>query len=430
MRATMPGYRRALVALLVAVALAAAGWAETPARGGPPVYREAPDDPPAAVDPRADRQARSPGGRISFGSYTSVQVNIDEVGQNILGDAANEPSIAVNPLDGSELVIGWRQFDNLASNFRQAGWAHSSDGGATWTFPGVLEDGVFRSDPVLDTDLDGTFFYESLTESLADMDVWRSTDSGLSWLGPVPAFGGDKNWLTVDKTALPTSGHLYGIWQRFFGCCGVDTVTRSTDGGVTFESPEAPPSSTTFGTLAVGVDGSLYAAGIEGVSFQNFDVFVVDRRTPAGQWSGGPVDLGGSMSFGGAPNPVGLLGQANVAVDHSSGPTGGNVYLLASVDPPGADPMDVHLARSTDNGASWSAPIRINDDTSTSAFQWLGAHAVAPNGRIDVIWYDTRNTGASTVSELFYAYSWDGGETWFENVQVSPSFVTTIGLPN
>lgn len=41
--------------------------------------------------------------------------------------------IAVDPLDGDTLVIGWRQFDNVSSNFRQAGWAYSRDGGPTWS---------------------------------------------------------------------------------------------------------------------------------------------------------------------------------------------------------------------------------------------------------------------------------------------------------
>jgi len=81
--------------------------------------------------------------------HISVQVNVDGNGGNIIGDAANEPSIAVSPVDRTKIAIGWRQFDTITSNFRQAGRGYSTDGGRTWTFPGVLEPGVFRSDPVL-----------------------------------------------------------------------------------------------------------------------------------------------------------------------------------------------------------------------------------------------------------------------------------------
>jgi len=44
-----------------------------------------------------------------YGSFLSFQVNVDAQGNNILGDAANEPSIAVDPTDGNKITIGWRQ---------------------------------------------------------------------------------------------------------------------------------------------------------------------------------------------------------------------------------------------------------------------------------------------------------------------------------
>jgi hypothetical protein len=56
------------------------------------------------------------------------------------------------------MVIGWRQFNSVTSNFRQSGNGYTTDGGTTWTFPGVLENNVFRSDPVLGSDDTGRFF--------------------------------------------------------------------------------------------------------------------------------------------------------------------------------------------------------------------------------------------------------------------------------
>jgi hypothetical protein len=253
----------------------------------------------------------------------------------------------------------------------------------------------------------------------------------------VPAFGGDKNWMTVDTSGGVGDGHVYGIWQRFACCCGSNTVTRSTDSAQTFEPPVQATRNPTFGTMAVGPEGELYAAEIDGTFFQDLTQFVIAKSTDASNpavtptFAGSQVELGGSMVVGGTPNPDRLMGQANVAVDHSGSPSRGNVYLLASVDPPGSDPMDVHLIRSTDEGASWTAPIRVNDDPAgNDAWQWFGAHAVAPNGRIDVIWNDTRNTGASNTSELFYAYSYDAGDTWSRNIPVSAAFNSHLGWPN
>jgi hypothetical protein len=140
-----------------------------------------PEDPPAAID-RA-QQERSPGRIVRRGAFTSVQVNVDSLGQNIVGDAANETSIAVDPNDPSRMVVGWRQFDSVSSNFRQAGWAYSHDGGATWTFPGSIDAGVFRSDPVVGVDATGVFYYYSLREPGGNFvnDMYRSTDGGVTW---------------------------------------------------------------------------------------------------------------------------------------------------------------------------------------------------------------------------------------------------------
>ena len=105
------------------------------------------------------RLGSSPQMLSRFGAFMSYQANVDSNGQNILGDAANEPSITVDPTNHDRMAIGWRQFDTVASNFRQAGWGYTTNGGASWTFPGVLQENVFQSDPVLRSDVIGRFFY-------------------------------------------------------------------------------------------------------------------------------------------------------------------------------------------------------------------------------------------------------------------------------
>ena len=55
---------------------------------------------------------------------------------------------------------------------------------------------------------------------------------------------------------------------------------------------------------------------------------------------------------------------------------------------------------------------------------------VAPNGRIDSVWLDTRNAANNTDSQLFYSFSTDAGMTWSPNVAVSNSFNPFLGYPN
>src|SRR5437899_12290193 len=156
------------------------------------------DNPPA---PYIYRLETSPRMVSPHGVFISYQANVDANGNNIVGDAANECSISVDPTNGSRMAIGWRQFNNVTSNFRQGGWGYTTDAGTTWTFPGVLEDNVFRSDPVTNSDETGNFFYLSLRQTFYD-DIWRSINGGQSWtrstVGDVT--GGDKEWFTIDTT--------------------------------------------------------------------------------------------------------------------------------------------------------------------------------------------------------------------------------------
>jgi hypothetical protein len=390
---------------------------------------EFPDD--EYVPVQREEQQTFPAYNYSTADFFMVQVNVDQLGQNILDDAANEPSIAVDPTNPNNMAIGWRQFDNISSNFRQAGYAYSTDGGQTWTFPGVIEPGIFRSDPVLDADNDGTLFYYSLsTASGYTCEVFKSTNGGATWINPVSAYGGDKGWMTIDRTGSPGEGNIY-----CFSRDGVSTtivMTRSIDGGQNFQPLVNVQQNPGRGTIAVGVDGELYAAGR---SFNNGQ-FVIARSSNAPDSQATPVfefstqlNLGGQYSAYAGPNPGGLLGQTIVACNNFGGSGDSSVYVLSSVDPSGTDPLDVYFIRSTDRGLSWSSPVRVNDDPGTSAWQWFGTMSVAPNGRIDVVWLDTRDNPGTYLSSLYYSFSVDNGQTWSQNERLSDAFDPHLGWP-
>ncbi|PYI82428.1 MAG: hypothetical protein DME26_17705, partial [Verrucomicrobia bacterium] len=122
---------------------------------------------------------------------TSYQINVNAANQNIVGDAANEPSFCVDPTNPNRMAVGWRQFDTTNSNFRQSGVAYTTNGGLNWTFPGNLEPGTFRSDPVLAADVDGIFYYLGISNANTfACDLLRSTDGGATWQSAGPALGG------------------------------------------------------------------------------------------------------------------------------------------------------------------------------------------------------------------------------------------------
>src|SRR5205823_1267501 len=228
------------------------------------------DNPPAP--PR--KIETSPRMISQFGVFTSYQANVDQNGQNILGDAANECVIAVDPTDGNKMTIAWRQFNDVTSNFRQGGWGYTTNGGLNWTFPGVLQNNVFRSDPVTNSNEIGQFFYLSLQSNVSQSffcdDLWRSTNGGQSWTllsGERGGGGGDKEWFTIDKTNGSGHGFQYQSDDGINCSGGGVEFQRSTDGGVTWQAPIVVPNGTDLGTLDVDTNGNLF---IGGEGFSNF----------------------------------------------------------------------------------------------------------------------------------------------------------------
>jgi len=397
------------------------------------MHREVQDD-PYKPNPFGNKKT-SPAKKYNSTGIFTTQVNVNLNGENILGDAANEPSLGVDPTNPDRMVIGWRQFDNVFSNFRQAGYAYTIDAGETWTFMGTIETGIFRSDPVLDFDSDGFAYYNSLTSNsgIYTCKVFKSEDGGALWNTGVEAHGGDKQWMTIDRSGGPGAGNIYSFWTSYYSSCYPGFFTRSIDAGNSFEWCEEVTGNPYWGTMTVGNDGELYIAG----SGNTGGIVVVKSTTaldpgvPVTWDFATQVEMDGYITSGISVNPIGLLGQASIDVDRSNGPGRGNVYVLASmVRIFNSDSADVMFSKSTDGGLTWSYPVRINDDPGTDHYQWFGTMSTAPDGRIDAVWLDTRDAPTGSVlSALYYSYSIDQGETWSINERLSELFDPHVGWP-
>ncbi len=391
-----------------------------------------------------DKPVRTgPSGLFPAGPFMSIQANVDGNGNNVIGDAANEPSIGVDPLAPNRIVVGWRQFDTINSNFREAGFSSSIDGGRTWSGMGEIESGIFRSDPVVKFDDEGNAYYASLTITNQNEflnDTFISTDGGQTWPTKSFAFGGDKLWFAIDDFTHNGPAKIYQGWNIAGNEFFPNQFNRSLDGGFTFTQPtEYDPGTSrqpTFGQVAVGPDGAVYVVG--GWNGGPGDILWIARSDDAQDpnvntptFSIATIDLSGGAGFAffggnGSPNPQGLLAQANISVDPSSGDV---IVVVPTFGIFSGGSVNVTMFKSTDRGDTWGAPVRCNDETS-GVWNWFGTMSCAPNGRIDVVLNSNRdNPNSARQNKSYYTFSADGGQTWSDDQEISPQWDSHIGWP-
>ncbi len=81
---------------------------------------------------------------------------------------------------------------------------------------------------------------------------------------------------------------------------------------------------------------------------------------------------------------------------------------------------DVSYRRSTDGGATWSDAKTINDDDPAQLYTQVSPNlTVAPNGRLDLAWWDFRHDDGSFSNDVYLVSSGDNGVTWSRNTRVT-----------
>ncbi len=346
--------------------------------------------------------------------------------QNIMitnNRSPEEPSIFINPQNTTEIVAG----SNIDNVF------HSSDGGYTWDTDVLVSPpyGVW-GDPVIIADTAGDFYFFHLSNPsngnwIDRIVCQKSTDGGKTWnTGSYMGLNGtkaqDKQWAVVDHE----TNTIYVTWTQFdqYGSSSPEhkssiMFSKSTDGGMTWSPAKkinevdgdcVDDDNTTEGAVpAVGPNGEVYVAwaGPEGLVF--------DRSTDGGEhWLDddiiiGPFPNGWAFDIPGISRCNGL---PITLCDLSEGPNRGTIYVNWTDQRNGEDDTDVWLAKSEDGGFSWSDPIRINDDEPghQQFLTWMDIDQTT--GELWFVFYDRRaHSSSSNLTDVYMAYSKDGGET-------------------
>src|SRR5439155_670829 len=124
--------------------------------------------------------------------------------------------------------------------------------------------------------------------------------------------------------------------------------------------------------------------------------------------------------------------ETELAWDRPGGPHSGRLYLLfTSEQPQESNDMDIQVQHSEDNGSTWTSPVRVNDDTTTTRSQFNPRIALDPTtGNLAVAWYDCRkdkgnhhfgdtNGIPNDDITIWGSYSTDGGGTFTPNRRIS-----------
>jgi hypothetical protein len=368
---------------------------------------------------------------------------------------------------GDRTVVDNFNDHNASFGGSYGGTSYSLDNGSTWTQiippPFASGHGQNFGDPIVvfNQKLD-KWFAGDLASGCGGQGIglWTSPD-GINWSVVNPCVhsnsGDDRESMWVDNNVFSRAyGRMYISYNNFNVGGGALIVLTSNDGTtwtshtlqnsfirdvqVTGAPPGPPPPN-------VGYNSPVFVAAMDemsgGLTTRQNHMF---RSIDGGNtWTGvtmGPVfnavgdGTCASNSYFARVFPIWRhMGWGEPGV----GPGGVVHYAYAGQGTAAQDHGDIFYQRSADNGVTWSAPIKLNDDTGGQfKTQWMPSLSVnynlaafTPPKDVTVSWYDRRAaTSACSVAtdpgcsyERYGVQSTDNGATFGPNFAISDQLI-------
>jgi hypothetical protein len=388
--------------------------------------------------------------------------------------AESEIHAAMNPRDTNNIIVSPIRWD-MSTNTLSCPIYYTRDFGATWSksaFLNNLKNPTHRilggGDPIFAFDADGNAYFTWIalyTNARMDSVYWGmywaySTDGGATWTReqndaiahaetkpPMPPPFGiyylpmvyDKQWMAVDRSNSPYRNTVYTALVAMppMGGGGNIILVRKPAGSAPVVSTPANVSDGSFQLVqfaSIDVDGN----GSVHVSFfgtkNGASYALYHSRSDDGGRSFSPATKISDIhihrfSPDAQQDSIAGVGRSrlypcpHIVVDKGTGPNAGTIYAVWAADGTTQRELhglDIHFSRSTDNGATWAAPIIVNDDErNMKRHQFHPSMTINERGVVTVTWYDRRTSANDRLTTYQIAHSFDGGRTFSTNRAVT-----------
>jgi hypothetical protein len=433
-----PVYRIAIALAILVLALATAGSALGARPGAAPSPAAA--SAPATDGPAGPRKLPPPQSAITPApgnpNYRPFACVAPVVNASQRTGNEDESFVVINRTNPNNIVA----FSNLAtanSIFR----AYTMDGGTTWT-RGTVATNVACCDGQAVFDSFGNLFLVYINGAVNQINLIVSTDGGATFSVPISVGNG-----SVDQPSIAVgNGSVWIDWNSSGNMVARGApVTGLGVVGVFGAQQSIPSASGSFGGIAVGPGpnggkvmvtyqsptggqgpATIYVnADVDGLGAGGFGARVAATTTNVGGFDFIPAQSGRSIDA-----------EAGLVWDATGGPFNNRAYLIYTEEPVNeSNDTEIYLRTSTDDGATWSAPARVNDDPlGLIRSQFLPYISLDPtSGTVAAGWHDARNDngvpgsgGTNSVpnddAEYYASYSTNGGVTWAANTRLSGGF--------
>lgn len=366
----------------------------------------------------------------SFGSAPPAT----QLPQNVTNSTEYEGETAAAATGGILVGASNHIFPGACSTNNCFPLALTTSDGTTWTktvLPRVWN-GINMGigfDPSIDFDKNGTFYHTygvaPLSGNYPNGIVGVKSTDGINWTPMTPVTWNakqnfdDKYWVAVDRSTSQYANRIYIAWDRNTSTNQILYVSSSSNGGATWTAPVKVDDGRSKFERVIGAYPAVdHNTGTVYVSWHNYaqNKIFVDKSSNGGATWG--TDVAAATTHTGFGQDIGCVGGRSQSPAHhlKVGPSG--TLHLVYADAVTGRGYDILYTRSTNGGATWSAPVTLNND-GTANDQFHPALAVDSNGsggdRVTVSFYDRRNDASDCLAQVYATQSVNSGTTWSAN---------------